>query len=70
MEEKIVNNPQKSVAEHLKNGNSLTVMECWQLYHTTELRRIISRLKREGMQITGAWEKGPQNAKYKRYKAA
>lgn len=65
-----MNNPQKAVADYLKTGKSLTVLECWQLFKTTELRRIISRLKQEGMAIIAQWEKGPQNEKYKRYKAA
>lgn len=62
--------PQKSVAAYLKEGKSLTVLECWVLFKTTELRRIVSRLKREGMAIVAAWEYGPNKAKYKRYKAA
>jgi hypothetical protein len=65
-----MSNPQTSVKQHLKNGGTLTVLECWSLYHTTELRRIISRLKREGMQIVASWEQGPEKAKYKRYRVA
>lgn len=37
--------PQQQVLEHFERGGSLTVLECLRLYHTTELRRIVSRLK-------------------------
>jgi hypothetical protein len=44
---------QKEVLKHFKAGGSLTVLECLRLYHTTELRRIVSRLKKTGLNIIG-----------------
>lgn len=58
--------PQKMVEQHFKNGGTLTVLECWSLYHTTELRRIVSRLKHSGMSFASTWEKREQS-RWKRY---
>jgi hypothetical protein len=48
-----MNNPQSQVLEHLKSGRPITVGICYQLYHTHDCRRIISRLKKEGHLIGG-----------------
>jgi hypothetical protein len=37
---------QLAIERHLEQGRSLTVLEAWQLYGTTELRRIVSRLRK------------------------
>lgn len=47
--------PQKNVKRHLEAGLSITVQQCLKLYHTTELRRIISRLRKRGMNIEASW---------------
>lgn len=47
--------PQKRVKEHLLRGMSITVRQCWKLYGTSECRRIVSRLKKQGMDIGGDW---------------
>lgn len=47
--------PQKNVKRHLESGMSITVQQCLKLYHSTELRRIISRLRKSGMNIGGYW---------------
>ena len=44
---------QGAVLEHFKRGGSLTVVTCRELYHTTELRRIVSRLTKAGYHVEG-----------------
>ena len=41
----IIVTPQQAVESYLRQGGSLTVLECWQMFHTSELRRIISRIR-------------------------
>jgi len=40
---------QRAVLEYLQQGGSLTVLECISRFHTTELRRIVTRLKGYGI---------------------
>ena len=35
------------VENYLLEGGSLTVLECWQKFHTTELRKIVSRINQK-----------------------
>lgn len=41
--------PQSKILAYLKAGGRLTVRKAERLYHTTELRRIISRLRKNGI---------------------
>lgn len=43
--------PQNKILAYLKAGGRLTVRKAERLYHTTELRRIISRLRKMGYSI-------------------
>lgn len=43
--------PQSKILAYLKAGGRLTVRKAERLYHTTELRRIISRLRKMGYSI-------------------
>lgn len=43
-----VDAPQRAVLGSLKRGERLTVQKAYRLFHTTELRKIISRLRRVG----------------------
>lgn len=43
--------PQKKILAGLLSGERLTVRKAERLYHTTELRRIVSRLRRKGYPI-------------------
>lgn len=56
--------PQEQVKQHFLTGATLTVQQCLRLYRTTELRRIVSRLRKQGMNIGGEMYKG----EYKIYK--
>ena len=59
--------PQKQVLEYLKTGKDLTVCSCRELFHTTELRRIVSRLRQDGHNITGFMTKDLDGHRFKRY---
>jgi hypothetical protein len=56
---------QLAVERHLERGKSLTVLEAWKKFGTTELRRIISRLRKR-LDITDCWEEF-EGKRYKRY---
>lgn len=58
----------RQVENHLKSGKSLTVLECWRLFHTTELRKIVSRIRqRDGSgSVKDSWEE-MNKRRYKRY---
>lgn len=62
-------NPKTEIYLHYLRGGSLTVLEALRLYHTTELRRINSRLNKDFIRdekvIIGEKEMGKN---FKRYK--
>ena len=39
--------PQTEILAAFLRGESLTVLKAWQLYHTSELRRAVSRLNKQ-----------------------
>ena len=41
-----MNTPQKEILEYFRVGRELTVIHALRLFHTTELRRIVSRLNK------------------------
>lgn len=43
--------PQNNILTYLKQGGRLSVRKAERLFHTTELRRIISRLRKKGYAI-------------------
>lgn len=45
-------NPQTKILAYLVVGGRLTVRKAERLFHTTELRRIVSRLRRKGYTIS------------------
>jgi len=59
--------PQSQVLDYLKSGKDLTVVTCRELFHTTELRRIVSRLNSAGHRIAGYMTQDEQGHKFKRY---
>ena len=46
-----MNDPQNKILAYLKQGGRLTVQKAIRLFSTTELRRIISRLRKMGYPI-------------------
>lgn len=55
---------QGAILAHFERGGALTVLDALRLYHTTELRRIVSRLKNAGYDIQSSHDDG---CNYKRY---
>ena len=46
-----MNDPQSKILTYLKQGGRLTVQKAIHLFSTTELRRIVSRLRKRGYPI-------------------
>lgn len=46
-----MNDPQSKILAYLKQGSRLTVQKAIHLFSTTELRRIVSRLRKRGYPI-------------------
>lgn len=47
--------PQHAILAHLKQGGKLTVNTALSLFRTTELRKVVSRLRRQGHNICTRW---------------
>lgn len=47
--------PQNQILAYLKQGGRLTVNTALTLFRTTELRKVVSRLKRKGHAIQTRW---------------
>ena len=62
------------VFEYLEEFGSMTVLECVQELGTTELRKIVSDLKKDGFDIEGDWTEGKnrfgEKVEWKRYSLA
>lgn len=58
---------EKQIANYLKQGQSLTVVKALELFRTIELRKIVSTLRRQGMQIEDEWITSEAGKRYKRY---
>ena len=43
--------PQTKILKHLKRGRRLTVGRAWRMYGTSELRRVVSRLRAIGHDV-------------------
>lgn len=43
--------PKRDILAYLQSGGRLTVNKAQRLFHTTELRKVVSRLRREGWAI-------------------
>lgn len=48
-------NIQKDILTYLKQGGRLTVKTAIMMFHTTELRKIVSRLRELGHRIGSTW---------------
>jgi len=61
----IDHDPQQEVKKWLLAGFSITVSICYRKFHTHDLRRIVSRLRRQGMDIDSRYYEG--KPRYKIY---
>jgi len=56
------------VQAYFMTGNSLTVLDCFNLFKTFELRKIVCVLKSRGLKINSIWmENLETKSKYKKY---
>jgi hypothetical protein len=63
-----MSNKIKNIAAFLIKGNSLTVMDCFNLFQTYELRKIVCVLKSQGFKIESEWQTNINTkTKYKKY---
>ena len=59
-------NPQDKILKHFKSGKSLTVLTALTKFHTTELRKIVSRLCDKGYIIDSEYNVY-HDKRFKRY---
>ena len=58
----------KQVEEFLGTGQPLTVLDCFNLFKTFELRKIVCVLKTRGLNIESQWQINYQTgSRYKKY---
>ncbi len=63
MEQKI-----NQVQAYLMTGRPLTVLECFNLFHTFELRKMVCVLKSKGLKIDSQWQVNMSTkSRYKKY---
>lgn len=60
--------PQQQILAWLLQGGLLSVQEAFRLFHTTELRKVIDRLRKRGYEIITCWESGSRDGRTIRYK--
>lgn len=56
--------PQAKILQAMQDGRSFTVKEAWQYAGTTEMRRVVSRLKKKGHNIKTWIEPGESFVHY------
>jgi hypothetical protein len=58
----------KNIEGFFMTGNSLTVLDCFNLFQTFELRKIVCVLKAKGLNIKSEWQSNIQTkTRYKKY---
>lgn len=61
----------KNILAYLRGGGVLTVTKALQLFHTTELRRVVTTLIRKGHNVSSRWCDGEsrdgRKTRYKEY---
>ena len=63
MEKKI-----EQVENYLMTGNPLTVLDCFKMFNTFELRKIVCILKSKGLKINSEWQTNYQTkSRFKKY---
>ena len=50
-----MDDPQRQILAYFIGGGSLTVKKAWKMFGTTELRKVVSRLRRRGYPISSEW---------------
>ncbi|WP_317319160.1 helix-turn-helix domain-containing protein [Alistipes communis] len=63
------NEPQRHIRDYLMQGGTLTVQQAFRRFHTTELRKVVTRLRRKGDTIVSRWTDGQSiDGRRSRYK--
>lgn len=58
----------KNIESYLLTNQALTVLDCFNLFQTFELRKIVCVLKSRGMKIKSEWQVNDQTkTRYKKY---
>lgn len=60
-------NTEDLILEYLLRGNSLTTLDCWRLFHTSELRHYIARIRKRGYDVKDEWLKTDNGEHIKKY---
>ena len=60
--------PQNAILAHLLGGGRLTVNKALAMFRTTELRKVVSRLKRAGHDIRSVWRDDVADGRKVRFK--
>lgn len=60
--------PQAHIREYLAKGGTLTVQQAFRKFHTTELRKVVTRLRRKGDCIMDRWTSSSSEGRTSRYK--
>lgn len=60
--------PQLLIREHLAQGGTLTVQQAFHQFGTTELRKVVARLRRKGDIISDRWTSSESEGRKSRYK--
>lgn len=60
--------PQNAILAHLLGGGRLTVNKALSMFRTTELRKVVSRLKRAGHDIRSVWRDDVADGRKVRFK--
>lgn len=55
------------ILDYLMHGNDLTTLSCQRLFHTSELRHYIARLRKRNYGIIGQWKTESDGYRFKRY---
>lgn len=57
----------QALTDHLQNRGSISGLEAVALYRIVSLTKVISVLKRKGLNIIGLWKQDNTGKRYKRY---
>ncbi len=60
----------QTLTDHFTNVGSISGLEALALYRIVSLTKVISVLKRRGMQLSGVWKQDNTGKRYKRYFAS
>ena len=61
-------NLESKILDYLEQGNTLTNQIAWALFHTTELRVYVARLRKRGIVIEDEWREDVRTgARFKEY---